>query len=237
MIINVPKLKTHVLTGITCCVKNLFGCLPGDFKGRCHKKASTAERFSKLIVDVYQGILPQLNIVDAVVSMEGEGPSAGSLKKTGLLLFGRNGVAVDVFAANILGFKTVLTNEEAISRNLSKDIEVVGEKVDVYYDKQPRNKSSFYKEKLAILFYLLLPENSISVNKKSCTRCKRCMQHCPVSAIKMNPYPVLDRRRCIRCFCCIEICPQHAFHLQEPLLKRFLLLLKEILSKLLRINN
>ncbi|MBM4313989.1 MAG: DUF362 domain-containing protein, partial [Deltaproteobacteria bacterium] len=36
-IINVAKMKTHGLTGVTLCAKNLYGCVPGAVKQGYHK--------------------------------------------------------------------------------------------------------------------------------------------------------------------------------------------------------
>ena len=35
----------------------------------------------------------------------------------------------------------------------------------------------------------------------------------PAKAIKLNPFPVIDKKKCIRCFCCMEICPTDALYL------------------------
>jgi len=43
-----------------------------------------------------------------------------------------------------------------------------------------------------------------------CTKCRRCAEVCPVHAIKLGPWPVVDRKRCISCFCCAEMCPANA---------------------------
>jgi uncharacterized protein (DUF362 family) len=37
LIINIPKLKTHSLMGLTLGVKNLFGLIPGTYKVRMHR--------------------------------------------------------------------------------------------------------------------------------------------------------------------------------------------------------
>ena len=36
-IINVAKMKTHSLTGVTLCAKNLYGCIPGAIKQGYHR--------------------------------------------------------------------------------------------------------------------------------------------------------------------------------------------------------
>jgi ferredoxin len=47
-------------------------------------------------------------------------------------------------------------------------------------------------------------------HKELCTRCRRCVDTCPVQAIAMTPWPDIDRRKCITCYCCVEVCPERA---------------------------
>ena len=59
-------------------------------------------------------------------------------------------------------------------------------------------------------------EQPIVCDTKKCIQCGTCAEHCPVKAIKMHPYPDIDKRKCIRCFCCMEVCPVHALSLGKP---------------------
>ena len=44
-----------------------------------------------------------------------------------------------------------------------------------------------------------------------CVGCTRCMQRCPVEAIRIrNGKAVIEDRRCIACGECIRVCPEHA---------------------------
>jgi len=82
LIINVPKLKTHVLMRYTGAVKNMFGCVPGGGKSEKHALAPNEDLFSNLLLDIYQNVTPHLNIMDAIIGLEGDGPgSAGTPKK------------------------------------------------------------------------------------------------------------------------------------------------------------
>ena len=97
-LINVPKLKTNMLTQITCCLKNLFGCLPVIDKGNFHS------RIDKVIADVNTVYRPVFNLVDGILAMGGaRGPASGVPIRTNLLLAGRDAVAIDTLAARIMG--------------------------------------------------------------------------------------------------------------------------------------
>jgi len=103
VVINIPKLKTHSLTVLTCAVKNMFGAVPGIRKSMHHREAPKPREFSALVTDIYSLARPNLNIVDAVIGMDGAGPSAGEPKQLGFVMAGADGVAVDAAATHLLG--------------------------------------------------------------------------------------------------------------------------------------
>ncbi|MBU0671801.1 MAG: DUF362 domain-containing protein, partial [Candidatus Margulisbacteria bacterium] len=78
VIINLPKLKTHGWTLYTGAIKNMFGAVPGFFKTKYHIFAPQPYEFSEMLVDILEVTKPQVNIMDAVIGMEGPGPSAGN---------------------------------------------------------------------------------------------------------------------------------------------------------------
>ncbi len=81
IIINVPKLKTHTLMKFTGAVKNMFGCVPGGGKSKKHAMAPSEDMFGHLLLDIYKNVKPHLNVMDAIIGLEGKGPgSAGKPK-------------------------------------------------------------------------------------------------------------------------------------------------------------
>lgn len=214
LIINMPKLKTHTLMRYTGAIKNLYGVIPGGLKQRLHNEARGEKKFSKLLVDIYQNILPKLTIMDAVIGMEREGPTAGNPKKAGLIIASRNAVSLDVAATKIIGFepKKVCMIKEAVKRKLANyNFEIAGmEKLPIINFRKP---TSYQMTKTKKLMGKLFREKPIVVDRVRCERCGMCMKHCPGGAITLIPYPEFNRKKCIRCFCCIEICPQHALSL------------------------
>lgn len=88
-IVNVPVMKTHVLSGITCCLKNHWGLLPRvRYKFHPHVTEVIAELN-------WQCEKTVLNIVDGTVGMESSGPKTGRPKICSVLFGGRDRVAVD----------------------------------------------------------------------------------------------------------------------------------------------
>jgi uncharacterized protein (DUF362 family) len=214
LIINVPKLKTHQLTRYTGAVKNLYGCIPGGMKQKLHRKATNEKKFSKLLIDIYQNIKPEINIMDAIIGMEGNGPTSGISKKAGYILASKNAITLDVVSSKLMGYnpKEILTNKEAIKRKFGTfKFQLIGlKKLPNLRFKKPVGMGNFAKSLTTRFRY-----RPIIVDENKCTKCGICAKKCPVNAITLKPFPVIDKKKCIRCFCCIEVCPKGALSLKE----------------------
>jgi uncharacterized protein (DUF362 family) len=231
-IINLPKLKTHEMMTMTCAVKNLFGSVVGTAKAGWHLKAGADRNlFSRMLVELYLLRVPDLNIVDAVVAMEGNGPGSGDPRQVGVLLAGTNAVAVDVVAAEIVGIpKKLLYLEHAASRlgvdgADRADIETAGASLDdvrVSSFRLPHLSDvqfglpSFLKNRLRHY----LTSGPCLVGDR-CVACGICKEACPPRAITLVHGKLhFDYHACIRCFCCRELCPAGALDVVDgPLLK------------------
>ncbi len=94
VVINLPKVKSHVQLVLTLGVKNLFGCVPGKMKAWWHMEAGKdANRFAEMLVSTARTINPNLTIIDGIIGHEGNGPSNGEPRELGVL-----GASADVFA-------------------------------------------------------------------------------------------------------------------------------------------
>ena len=219
LIINFPKLKTHQLTKYTGAIKNLYGCIPGAMKQKLHMTAGSTKNFSKLLVDIYQNLKPEINIIDGIVGMEGKGPTSGNPKKAGYLLASKNAVSLDVVASKLIGYnpKTILTIKEAVKRKLGtfKFVLVGMNKLPNLHFKKPVVTEQASKNILK-----RFKQKPIVVDEDKCTKCGLCARKCPAKAIKLNPFPEINKKKCIRCFCCMEVCPQHALSLKESKRKK-----------------
>ncbi len=210
LVINIPKLKTHQLTKFTGAVKNLYGCIAGGMKQKLHRKAGNERNFSKLLIDIYQNIKPEINIMEGVVGMEGKGPTSGKAKKAGYVLASKNAISLDVVSSKLIGYnpKKILFLKEAVRRKFgSFNFNLVGiTKLPNLHFEKPVMPKSYLKR---------FKPRPIVVDKNKCIKCGLCARKCPAKAIKLNPYPEIDKKKCIRCFCCMEICPQDALGLKE----------------------
>jgi uncharacterized protein (DUF362 family)/NAD-dependent dihydropyrimidine dehydrogenase PreA subunit len=230
-IINIPKLKTHGLMQLTGAVKNLFGTVPGVIKGAYHARFASVERFAAMLVDIASYYRPILTVMDAVVAMEGDGPSGGDLRDVSVLLTSTDAVAVDVVAASIMGMPPlgVPTIAAAVRRRLAtghvEDIRLLGATlgdVRVAGFKQPRTAGQRVR---------MIPDvvpswitNALLARPQAgplCTGCGVCAENCPMQAITVvDQRARTDLNRCIRCYCCHELCPVDAVELHHSILGR-----------------
>ena len=103
VVINLPKVKSHVQLTLTLGVKNLFGCVPGKMKAWWHMEAGKdAHRFGEMLVETARAIAPNLTIVDGVIGHEGNGPSGGEPRDLGVLAASNHVFALDRALVDIL---------------------------------------------------------------------------------------------------------------------------------------
>ena len=220
-IINLPKLKGHGVTYLTCAIKNFFGCVHPQEREYLHKNFSEVEKFSQGIVDIFSVIKPKinLNIVNAVVGMQGdESPSYGNPIKIGYVITGSDAVSVDAISSKLTGHRPLAIPliYDAFKRKFGeadiRKIKVLGEeltsikKFDKHSNYENRNKDRKSKE------FVLQPKIS-----KKCVKCGICFENCPVDAISGNKKSgfKINEEKCIQCYCCQEMCVHEAISLQK----------------------
>jgi uncharacterized protein (DUF362 family) len=104
VVINLPKVKSHVQLTLTLGVKNLFGCVPGKMKAWWHMEAGKdVQRFGTMLVETARLLDPELTIVDGIVGHEGNGPSKGEPRALGVLGASGNVFALDRALVAVLG--------------------------------------------------------------------------------------------------------------------------------------
>lgn len=216
-VINVPKFKTHSLTTITGAIKNMFGIIPGGKKAKLHSFTRSIKEFAELLVDIYQIRIPDLNIMDAIIGMEGAGPTNGKTRIINKIISSDNGVSLDSVMAAMMGLKpfTIELLQVAKKRNLGEtdisNIIIDGELEVISGFKTPNNGFLQRIRKAAVPHIFNFAAVKPIVNHKKCKICKRCIEVCPVSAMNLtDKFPEADRKKCISCFCCDEHCPYGA---------------------------
>jgi uncharacterized protein (DUF362 family) len=104
VVINLPKVKSHVQLTMSLGVKNLFGCVPGKMKAWWHMEAGKdAQRFGTMLVETARTISPELTIIDGIIAHEGNGPVNGEPRALGVLGASDDVFALDRAMAEVLG--------------------------------------------------------------------------------------------------------------------------------------
>jgi len=228
ILINLPRLKSHLEATMTGAIKNYWGIIPGGLKAHYHLFGKTAEQFGEVLADNFSWIVKnkpnRLTVYDLQEIMEGRmGPGGGTMKKWDLILAGTDEVALDLVALEIgkLKVKNVPHVRNAIERNLGvgnlEDIEILGMSLEEAKKQTPKFNvpgntfTSFIAYMSGHIGYKIIKKIPELI-KSRCIQCGECAQICPAEAIKFEEgkFPVFLRKICISCFCCSEMCPQSA---------------------------
>ena len=228
VIINFCKLKSHGMMGMSCAAKNMFGAVPGIIKPEYHYRFPKYEDFAEMILDLDEYFHPEISIADAVVGMEGNGPTAGTPKKMGVILASHSPHTLDLAASKIIGFDRceLPILEAAYGRGLipacAEELNLLGnldallvpdfirvvERRSLEFSGDGKNKIKVFFSKIAARLLRTKPK----LVKSECVGCGVCANICPAKAIVINKNKkaVINRKTCIRCFCCQEFCPKSA---------------------------
>ena len=192
-----------------------------------------------MLIDLSTYFKPRICICDAIVGMEGNGPTQGSPREIGAILAAESPSKLDLLAAKLIGLTAddVPTLQAARVRGLipqtAEELEIAGEPerfIVPDFKTMPAQSSVFFHKagtgaigKLVdkIMFQALTP--CPKVKKNECIGCGKCANICPAKAIRMeNKLPTIDRKACIHCFCCQEFCPKGAMGVSRPFIARLL---------------
>ena len=238
VVIPLSKLKTHGMMTFTGAVKILFGVIPGLLKAEYHFKMFKVQDFADLLVDIATWVKPTLSIMDGVVGMEGDGPSAGKPRNIGALILSTDPFALDVVATDLIGLKPekVPTIMAARLRGLPsrlEELQLKGDSRSLWRIQDfviPKAVSTNFLDMLPLpsqvkTFILNRVRPSPIFEHATCVGCRDCVNNCPSKVITMNENqrPIVDLEGCIRCFCCQELCPHQAVKLYKPWIGRTLL--------------
>jgi uncharacterized protein (DUF362 family)/NAD-dependent dihydropyrimidine dehydrogenase PreA subunit len=230
VIINLPKFKTHLLMMATGAIKNVYGYVAGAGKARLHLDAPDPSVFAKVVCDIYQMRPPDLNIMDAITVIEGNGPCHGGRMRTvEKLLASTDALALDGTMAKMMGAdpeKLPILREGRI-RGLGnwedEKIEIRGDADPIPDFRMPVTylTQSLGDEELNDLIKLYPPGMMLSrtgvrpiQNDEKCILCGECAENCPAEALTLEPeFTISDA--CITCFCCVELCPEGALEVPD----------------------
>jgi ferredoxin len=224
-VVSVPKLKTHSLTIMTGAVKNLFGLVPGYAKTNYHRLYAHPVDISRVFVEIQAIVRPVLHVMDAIVGMQGNGPSGGYPGKLGFVAAGADPVAMDAICADILGISRPAEKISMLSQAVEKGLGVADPALIDVLGAEP---ASLRPEKFVLpetAHFRLIPRWVSPLVARllwirpefteACGGCGLCVKSCPVEAIAMSEgRPRFKGGRCIECLCCQEVCPNRAINIR-----------------------
>jgi uncharacterized protein (DUF362 family)/Pyruvate/2-oxoacid:ferredoxin oxidoreductase delta subunit len=243
-VVVVSKAKTHLFTGYTGAVKNLFGIVPGLEKPVFHARFRRPEDFAGMLLDLNGCVTPVLHVMDAVVGMEGDGPMSGEPRPIGAVLAGADPTAVDVATIRLMGMDpaSIPTVAAAVRRGTVLpdfgDVRIAGDDpaaVTVPDFRRPSTGQGAMRTSwINRLILRSLQRRGTDLrplpvpDPERCTGCGRCVLTCPAAAVQVEGGKAeIDHTKCIRCYCCHEMCTFGAIDLRQGPVAR-------VLSALLR---
>lgn len=214
-IVNLPKLKTHGMMGLTLGVKNIFGFIHSFEKARWHLKAGQDRAlFAAILIDIHRLVSPTVTILDGIVAMDRDGPSNGRARNAGIMALSTDAFALDHYMERILGLTSPLPiTRKALEHDLVGVYEVHADGIPAIQDFEMPNLvdtdwalPAFVKKILKKIFV-----KKPRLKKDVCKGCAVCRAVCPAGAIALiEKNPRFDYKKCIRCYCCQEMCPEGA---------------------------
>lgn len=234
LLVDIAKLKTHGMMGLSAAVKNLFGCVPGLMKPELHCRFPEREAFGEMVADLCCALKPALCVVDGIVGMEGNGPTGGKPRLVGALASSRDPFALDMVCASLVhqdpmhvpylraGMKRGVCPESLDGLSLW-GVPVQSLAVSDFI--QPESCSVNFLDWLPKFLRPLAEKVATPVPRiqtNHCVGCGKCAESCPQHTIRIaGGHAVIDYRKCIRCYCCHEMCPKHVIDIKRFRLFRF----------------
>ena len=240
-VIDLCKMKTHVLMSMTGAVKNLFGVIPGLSKVGYHATHPDHATFADVLLDLTGYVRPRLSLMDGILAMEGDGPgSSGTPRQAGLLLAAANPLALDTAAGAIMNLPRqdnpvlLAAERRGLTPCRMEDVELIGGTVEELRMADYKFPASTKSNLMDFLGPLARPAERLCkkalsqtprIDGAKCVGCGICAKSCPGQAIAMTApgkKARISQKACIHCYCCHELCPQKAVELHQSWLGRLL---------------
>ncbi|MFH1331913.1 MAG: DUF362 domain-containing protein [archaeon] len=124
-VVTLPVVKTHNVAGMTCALKNQWGCIP-RFRQKFHLILSQA------IPEINLAIPVKFCVADATISLEDNGPVTGIPKVTNSLFASHDRVALDSAVAQFIGYDSsnfgYIVNAEKVGLG-TRNFSIVGDEM------------------------------------------------------------------------------------------------------------
>ena len=234
-IINLPRLKKHSQTDVTCGMKNLFGLLSRKTRAKIH-----AINLDKGIAELNRIIKPLLTIVDASAVLERAvfgREKKGKRNELDGIIAGQDVLTLDRYCCELLEIAPDSIGHISIasqSRTGSLEFNVVNSSRKNYIElNAPQFAAKNKIHRLAyrsvfamdIILSHFIGTGSIvpyfhyylgirpKINPNVCNQCGDCLEVCSIDAIDLKRKKILKSCMHLRCLRCYEKCNLHAIEL------------------------
>jgi ferredoxin len=207
-------------------MKNPMGLLPREDRRVMHTLG-----IQQCIVDMNRGIAPDLSIVDGSVGQEGDGPLYGHAADLGVLVAGRDSLAVDLVCCQLVKVDPLSIGHLRLGLGQlgPREPRLLGETVERAQPFALPRVPPLYRFVFWLMYPLDYPYHRLTgkhlcaalyksglvgtrpqIVKEACTQCGICVQTCPLpnvidlTTLRVNP------QTCARCLLCYEACPEGA---------------------------
>ncbi len=206
VIISVPKMKTHDSAKVTLSLKNMKGVLPDTYKRKLHHVFGVFQG----VADLCTLVKPAFAVVDGIIGMEGLGPADGEPVAMGLIIAGKDPVAVDTVSALVMGFEPEeqgcidAAAKAGIGTADLNEIGVVGEPISKVQRRFKRVEEALAEIPFPEGFQLLMDERTCSGCRNIVTQVLMAVKDAnqldraagwTVIAGKMDRLPDVDRKK------------------------------------------
>ena len=171
--------------------------------------------FGQIICDIHRATQIRLHVMNGILAMQGEGPTAGSIYQANKILVSQDPLAMDTVAAKMVGMNVedVPILETARDRKLGEsrleNITLAGDYNQVpklpRYKLPRRFRATKNRNGKGLVKVIEFFNTRPKINLEKCRKCNMCVESCPVDAINKETKQI-DYAACIECMCCHEMC-------------------------------
>jgi ferredoxin len=179
--------------------------------------------FERVLSDIYRLRRPDLNIMDAVLAVEGRAQGGPSLRYLGKLLASDSAPALDIVASSMIGLDPQNLHhivDAALVDGIRPDHraqEIVGEYEPVGDFRLPKGfepGGARPDDKPGASLLASASRKALVIKEGLCDGCGDCARQCPLGALGIQGgTPVIDPMKCVSCFACVEACSSRALDL------------------------
>lgn len=182
--INLAKAKTHMETTVSLSLKNQMGLVAMEDRINMHRTD-----LEKSIAYLGKLVNPNLNIIDGIISMEGNGPHHGNSRRLNIIVAGDDMVELDSVFCFLVGIDFKKVKHISVAKEIS-----VGKYPDLSF-LSSRGKDQIINFKLA-----LKSEKFGNIYAWPTTACSRCITAINECGKLLKKHPIRHRKLLTKIF-------------------------------------